>query len=149
MAITSREDFLMQILHCGILDLMLIDGVNYDWCDILDSDVFRSGTPFDLNSLMWLVFEHGFSQIEAAVDSRISHLLKGVEKTYRLSDSQVKELEALRTLNPMEDFDSYHNCLDTHVWCRQNGGIYQKYMSEALDAFADGTGFEISIDEEG
>ena len=36
--ISSRDDFLMNILHCGVLDLRLIDDVGYDWCDILDSE---------------------------------------------------------------------------------------------------------------
>lgn len=106
--ITSREDFLMQILRCGVLDLKLIDDVGYDWCDILDSDVFENGVPFNLNNVMRLVFEYGFSQIEAAVDSRVDYL-EDTEKTYGLSDSQAEELEALRTLNPMEDFTSFHN----------------------------------------
>lgn len=142
--ITSREDFLMQILRCGVLDLKLIDDVGYDWCDILDSDVFENGVPFNINYIMRLVFEYGFSQIEAAVDSRVDYL-EDTEKTYGLSDSQAEELEALRTLNPMEDFTSFHNYIDTHVWCERHKEIYQKYMEEALDEFADGTGFEITF----
>lgn len=142
--ITSREDFLMQILRCGVLDLKLIDDVGYDWYDILDSDVFENGVPFNLNNVMRLVFEYGFSQIEAAVDSRVDYL-EDTEKTYGLSDSQAEELEALRTLNPMEDFTSFHNYIDTYVWCERHKEIYQKYMEEALDEFADGTGFEITF----
>lgn len=142
--ITSREDFLMQILRCGVLDLKLIDDVCYDWYDILDSDVFENGVPFNLNNVMRLVFEYGFSQIEAAVDSRVDYL-EDTEKTYGLSDSQAEELEALRTLNPMEDFTSFHNYIDTYVWCERHKEIYQKYMEEALDEFADGTGFEITF----
>ena len=142
--ITSREDFLMQILRCGVLDLKLIDDVGYDWYDILDSDVFENGVPFNLNNVMRLVFEYGFSQIEAAVDSRVDYL-EDTEKTYGLSDSQAEELEALRTLNTMEDFTSFHNYIDTYVWCERHKEIYQKYMEEALDEFADGTGFEITF----
>ena len=142
--ITSREDFLMQILRCGVLDLKLIDDVGYDWYDILDSDVFENGVPFNLNNVMRLVFEYGFSQIEAAVDSRVDYL-EDTEKTYGLSDSQAEELEALRTLNPMEDFTSFHNYIDTYVWFERHKEIYQKYMEEALDEFADGTGFEITF----
>lgn len=134
----------MQILRCGVLDLKLIDDVGYDWCDILDSDVFENGVPFNLNNVMRLVFEYGFSQIEAAVDSRVDYL-EDTEKTYGLSDSQAEELEALRTLNPMEDFTSFHNYIDTYVWCERHKEIYQKYMEEALDEFADGTGFEITF----
>lgn len=34
--ISSREDFLMTLLGCGLLDLKLIDDVEYDWCDVLE-----------------------------------------------------------------------------------------------------------------
>lgn len=35
--VSSREDFLMNLLNCGVLDLKLIDGVGYDWCDMRDA----------------------------------------------------------------------------------------------------------------
>lgn len=140
--VTSREDFLMQILQCGALDLKLIDDVGYDFCDILELD---STFQFDINFVMARVFEYGFSQIENAIDQR-KNCLTDTRDEYGISDEQNAELEALEKLEPFEDFGTYHNYIDTHVWCANNKEIYKKYLSEALDDFAEGTGFEISFD---
>jgi len=139
--VSSREDFLMQILHCGILDLKLIDDVDYDWCDIIETD---STFPFNLNGVMRRVFEYGFNQIENAVDNRIEYL-RETQNVYGISAEQKEELEALSQLDVWEDFQSFHNYIDTHVWCEKHKDIYQKYMEEALCDFADGTGFEITF----
>lgn len=140
--VTSREDFLMQILHCGILDLKLIDSVGYDFCDVLELD---STFQFDINFVMERVFDFGFSQIENAVERRKTYLADTRDE-YGISDEQNAELEALEKLKPFEDFRTYHNYIDTHVWCDRNKEIYKKYLSEALDDFAEGTGFKISVD---
>ena len=139
--ITSREDFLMQILHCGVLDLKLIDDVGYDWCDIIKAD---STFPFNINGVMRQVFDYGFGQIENAVESRLEYL-RDTQSIYGISDEQREELKALEWLNVWKDFGSYHNWIDTHVWCEKHGSIYQKYLGEALDDFAEGTGFEIDF----
>lgn len=140
--VTSREeDFLMQILNCGVLDLKLIDDVGYDFCDIIDTD---STFPFSINGVMMRVFDYGFSQIENAIESRKTYLTD-MRDEYGISDEQKAELDALEKLDPFEDFQTYHNYIDTHVWCERNKEIYEKYLGEALDDFAEGTGFEISF----
>ncbi len=140
--ITSREDFLMQVLHCGILDLKLIDGVGYDFCDILKLD---STFQFEINFVMAMVFEYGYSQIAQAVNDRICEL-EAIPNGRELEADEELELAELRTLEPYEDFAAYHNYIDTHVWCEKNKAIYKKYLSEALDDFAEGAGFEIIIE---
>lgn len=146
--ITSREDFLMTLLNCGSLDLKLIDDVGYDWCDILGMDLVegllacKMHKISGINYIMRQVFDFGLSQIENAIDERIEHL-RETQENYGISDEQKKELGALEKLNVWEDIESYHNCIDTHVWFDKNGEIYQKYLSDVLDSFADGTGFEI------
>lgn len=35
---SNGKDFLMNLPNCGVLDLKLIDGVSYDWCNILDGE---------------------------------------------------------------------------------------------------------------
>lgn len=142
--ITSREDFLMQVLDCGLYDLKLIDDVNYDWCDILRS---AGDTSYQLNWLMRKVFEFGYEQIEQAINDRICEL-EAIPNERELEQHEEKELFLLRGLEPYEDFDSYHNFIDTHVWCEKHGSTYKKYLQEALDEFADGTGFEITIENE-
>lgn len=140
--VTSREDFLMQILQCGVLDLKLIDDVGYDFCDILELD---STFQFDINFVMSRVFEYGFSRIEDAIYERKEYLTD-TRDTYGISEEQQKELDALNELSVLDDFQTYHNFIDTHVWCDRNKETYKKYLSEALDDFAEGTGFEISFD---
>lgn len=140
--VTNREDFLMQILHCGILGLKLIDGVGYDFCDILELD---STFQFNINFVMARVFEYGFSRIAQAINDRICEL-EAIPNERELNDDEELELLRLRMLEPYEDFRTYHNYIDTHVWCERNKEIYKKYLGEALDDFADGTGFEIVIE---
>lgn len=139
--ITSREDFLMQILHCGIADLALIDDVGYDFCDILELD---STFQFNINFVMARVFEYGFSRIAQAINDRICEL-EAIPNERELNDDEELELLRLRMLEPYEDFGTYHNYIDTHVWCVNNKEIYRRYLSEALDDFAEGTGFRITL----
>lgn len=140
--ITNREDFLMQVLDCGVLDLKLIDDVNYEWAEILE---YGGDTSYQLNWLMRKVFEYGFSKIEEAVNDRICEL-EAIPNERELEPDEEQELAELRELEPSEDFESFHNFIDTHVWCEKHKDIYRKYMQEALDDFADGTGFEITLD---
>lgn len=139
--VTSREDFLMQILHCGIIDLKLIDDVGYDFCDVLELD---NTFQFDINFVMARVFEYGLSRIEDAIYTRKEYLTD-MRDTYGISKKQQEELDALNKLAVFDDFQTYHNYIDTHVWCEKNKEIYKKYLSEALDDFAKGTGFEIAF----
>ena len=146
--LSSREDFLMNLLNCGSLDLKLIDDVGYDWCDILDSETLgemlssESGQHETLNYIMRRVVDFGIEQITTAVDDRICEL-KAIQNEWELDADEEKELSAIRALNPEEDIDSYHNFIDTHVWFRSNADVYRTYLQEALDDFAEGTGFEI------
>lgn len=146
--LSSREDFLMNLLHCGSLDLKLIDDVGYDWCDILDIETLgemlssESGQHETLNYIMRRVVDFGIEQITTAVDDRICEL-EAIQNEWELDADEEKELSALRALNPEEDIDSYHNFIDTHVWFRSNADVYRTYLQEALDDFAEGTGFEI------
>lgn len=135
--VTNTEDFLMNLLHCGVLDLRLIDHVNYDWCDILDEDI-----PMELNSVMRRVVDFGIDQITTAVNDRICELEAIPNERERDKDEET-ELKALRSLSPEDDILSFHNYLDTYVWLENHADVYRTNLLDALDAFADGTGFEI------
>lgn len=149
--VSSREDFLMNLLNCGVLDLKLIDGVGYDWCDILDGETLGemlsdgSGQRETLNYIMRRVVEFGIDQLTTAVADRICEL-EAIPDERELDVDEEEELEALRTLNPEEDIESYHNFIDTHVWFENNADVYRTYLQEALDDFTEGTGFEIGGD---
>lgn len=149
--VSSREDFLMNLLNCGILDLKLIDDVGYDWCDILDGETLGemlsdgSRQRETLNYIMRRVVEFGIEQLTTAVADRICEL-EAILNERELDADEEEELEALRTLNPEEDIESYHNFIDTHVWFENNADVYRTYLQEVLDDFAEGTGFEIGGD---
>lgn len=131
---TGRESLLTAILDCGTDDLSLLDDVQYDWADIfkrLEDDTH------DLNSVLREVFQVGYEDIQIAVVNRICEL----ESSGTLDGDEADELVLLRELNAPKDFDSYHNYLDTHVWCRNHADTYKKYMTEALEEFEENTGF--------
>lgn len=149
--VSSREDFLTNLLNCGSLDLRLIDDVGYNWCDILDSETLGemlsdlSGRREPLNYIMRRVIEFGIDQIATAVADRICEL-RTISNERELDADEAKELDALCVLNPEEDIVGYHNYIDTHVWFENNANTYHTYLQEDLDDFADGTGFEIGGD---
>ena len=149
--VSSRENFLMNLLNCGVLDLKLIDDVGYDWCDILDgetlSEMLSDGSRQreTLNYIMRRVVEFGIDQLTTAVADRICEL-EAIPNERDLDADEEAELEALRALNPEEDIESYHDYIDTHVWFASNADVYRTYLQEALSDFADGTGFEIGGD---
>ena len=141
----------MNLLNCGVLDLKLIDGVGYEWCDILDGETLGemlsdgSRQRETLNYIMRRVVEFGIDQLTTAVADRICEL-EAIPNERELDADEEEELEALRTLNPEEDIESYHNFIDTHVWFENNAAVYRTYLQEALDDFTEGTGFEIGGD---
>ena len=49
---------------------------------------------------------------------------------------------------PDQDIEGFFNCLDTHVWFRQNGPVYRRYLSSALDSFEDNVGFFLTGGED-
>lgn len=139
----GAEALMCQMLSCGSLDLKLLDDVEYGWDDVLDQmDYPYGGMTF--NDLMRAVFDVGFINIEYAVQERIEELESGKKHGW-LDKDELFELECLHRLNPANDFSTYCNCIDTHVYCEQNGGLDQQYMQEALDSFERNTGFCISF----
>lgn len=146
----NRDYLLMELLGCGSLDLRLVDAVGYDWCDVISDEVAehivsskRNGVV-GVNILMRAVVEYGIQQIEEAVDDRICEL-EAIPNERELDENEEAELKALMALNPDEDIQSYHNCIDTYVRFEQNAEVYREYMSDALDDFAEGTGFQIKF----
>lgn len=141
----------MNLLNCSVWDLKLIDGVGYEWCDILDGETLGemlsdgSRQRETLNYIMRRVVEFGIDQLATAVADRICKL-EAIPNERELDADEEEELEALRTLNPEEDIESYHNFIDTHVWFENNAAVYRTYLQEALDDFFEGTGFEIGGD---
>lgn len=138
---TGAEALFCQMFSCGSADLKLLDDVEYDWDDVLQQmDFPYEGMNF--NDLLRAIFDVGFIQIRDAVNDRLDELM-GREEHGWLTDEERVELRELRRLDPDNDFSTYCNCIDTHVYCEKHGGLYQQYMQHALDAFEDNTGWGI------
>lgn len=137
---TGTQSLLCEMLSCGTLDLELLDRVGYDWDEVLEQLDWPDGEGFTFNGLMRAVVGVGIIRIKQAVDDRICEL-EAVENERELDEDEVEEKEALQHLYPDQDIEGFFNCLDTHVWFRQNGPVYRRYLSSALDSFEDNVGF--------
>lgn len=142
--ISSREDFLMTFLGCGLYDLKLIDDVEYDWCDVLERVDFSCLGERKLSAIVHAVFDLGKDRLNEAIGERIDYL-EDTKKTYGISEEQETELEELKELDPYEDLEEFHNYLDTHISCVNHKAVYEAYLAKELEDFADGTGFEVEF----
>lgn len=144
---TGTQSLLCEMLSCGTLDLELLDRVGYDWDEVLEQLDWPDGEGFNFNRLMRAVVDVGIIHIKQAVEDRICEL-EAVENERELDEDEAEEMEALRHLDPDQDIEGFFNCLDTHVWFRQNGSIYRRYLSSALDSFEDNVGFFLTGGED-
>ena len=135
------------MLSCGTLDLELLDRVGYDWDEVLEQLDWPDGEGFNFNRLMRAIVDVGIIHIKQAVEDRICEL-EAVENERELDEDEAEEMESLRRLDPDQDIEGFFNCLDTHVWFRQNGSIYRRYLSSALDSFEDNVGFFLTGGED-
>lgn len=150
---TNLQDFMLTVFDCGVADLCILDGVNYAWSDILTdksliSDIIGSSEKCQaINKITRLVVCYGKDRIKEYISSRIGELTSCAQNA-GISDFEHDELEVLRSLNPDDDIQSFHNSIDTHVYFKKNGAAYNEYLPEALEDFRNGTGFEIEDDWE-
>ena len=134
-----KDDLLTELLDCGYADLTVLEDCEYDFCDVIEY-CKDAGMSLNLNSLAWSMFQIGIADIRRAVEDRLDEL----EIKDELNEEEQEELDALKELDPDEDIESFHNWLDTSVWFSKNGEVYRKYVNEAIDEFAENTGYSIS-----
>lgn len=134
-----KDDLLTELLGCGYSDLTVLEDCKYDFCDVIEHCQMNFGEPLTLNSLARSMFEIGIINISEAIQERIEEL-REIEEA---SEAEAEELQELVSLNPNEDIESFHNFLDTSIYFVNNSDIYHKYLEEALDNFADDTGYTI------
>lgn len=144
---TGTQSLLCEMLSCGTMDLELLDRVGYDWDEVLEQLDWPCGEGFTFNRLMMAVVDVGTIHIREAVDDRICELAS-IQNERELEEGEEEELAVLRHLDPDQDIEGYFNCLDTHVWFRQNGPVYRRYLSSALDSFEDNVGFFLTGGED-
>ena len=145
MALTNRDYLIMELLKCGEGDFGMIDGVGFDMCDILDElKDWADLEHLTLNQFLRAAYNLGIDCIQEAITARITELEAAREKDlYHFGIKKQRELEDLKRLKPNNDFDAYFNCIDSGAWFEHNEEIYRKYLPEAIDAFEEGTGFEL------
>lgn len=133
-----KEVLLTELLDCGYADLSVLEDCKYDFYDVID---YCKNAYFNLtlNNLAYSMFQIGIADIRRAVEKRIDEL----ESKDELTDEEHEELIAIFALTPDIDIESFHNYLDTSVWFRNNGEVYRQYFKEAIDEFADNTGYSI------
>ena len=134
---SGAESLLCEILSCGVDDLEMLDGFSLDWGEVLDQ-IDWPQCVLGFNDIMRGVFACGIIRIKDEIYYRIYDLAND-----RHDEAEEEELAALKLLNPEEDITAYFNCLDTHVYFRQNEEIYRRYLEYELNNFYDDTGFEI------
>lgn len=142
MSLTMKDKLLMIVLKCGSADLELLENIKYDWDCIFEHEM--EDVELDFNRIMYAVFCYGLGEIEKRVDDRICEL-EAIPNERELDEDEEKEMKLLRELRPYDDFSSFYDHLNTHVYCNAHSGTYKKYMNEALDEFERNTGFDIFI----
>ena len=142
-----REDLLTAILDCGYADVYLMEHCQYDIGEIVEECIETYG-KLEINALVRIMFDYGLRDIEDAIRDRLSEFDDIVESEGELDEEEIKERDALESLDPFEDIESFHNFIDTHIWVDgdEKKKIYGMYLKEALDNFEEMTGFEISLE---
>lgn len=144
--VSAKDDLLMTVLRCGTLDLEMLEGVHYDFDEIIDQ---LNGLPLQeagFNGLMRAVVNVGIIHIRRAVNDRLCEL-EAVQMEREWDEDEAEEYQSLKMLDPDNDIQSYHNYLDTSAWFERKGEVYREYLREAVDNFVENTGIPLTGEE--
>ncbi len=146
---SNRDDILQCLLHCGSLDLSVLDDVEYDLCEIIEEMQF-SGLPISLNAITHEVFRQGQRELEDAINDAIEEREQELFDMDDIGDTETseyneiqEEINELKTLNPEEDMAWYCNCLDTSCWFRNNRDIYINLLPREIEQIEYNMGFSL------
>ncbi len=142
-----KDDLLVELLGCGYADLSVLEDCRYDFSEIIE-ECYGVYGKLELNALARIMFEFGIREIGDYVNDRINSITYGVDEEDEenmLSEELKEELHALRNLDVYEDIQSFHNYLDTSIWVCNHNETYEKYLGEALEGFANNTGYCIDL----
>ncbi len=102
----------------------------------------------DFNDVLRAAVSVGIIDIKEAISER-TFLLEATQGIHgKLEPEEAEELEALRDLHPDDDIEGDFNFLATHVWFKNNGPVYRRYLPDAVDEFEDNVGFFLTGGEE-
>ena len=136
------KSILCELLNCGYLDLNILDDADEDYVLEAIDDCKSNGIPVSLNAITYSMFIAAQSEINVALYERIN-VLADYEANGNIDKDELKELEAIKELNPDEDIRWYCNCLDTGIYIANDKyDVYKEYFGDLLDELEGKMGFE-------
>lgn len=141
---TRIEEFLCYVLDCGTVDISILNNINDDLEEILES-LRINGTKITLEAVVSEVFHRGIDALNEKIEDRIRDCEYGLEtcEDAELEEFLTEQIELLNKLDVYEDIDYYFNYLDTSIYFVKNSEIYLRYLEEAISDIEDVMGFEI------
>ena len=136
------KSILCELLNCGYLDLDILDDADEDYVLEAIDDCKSNGIPISLNAITDSMFMDAQMEIYTALNERID-VLSDYEADGNIDNDELKELEAIKELNPDEDIGWYCNCLDTGIYIiNDKYDVYKEYFGDLLDELEGKMGFE-------
>lgn len=141
--ISAIKDLLTAILQCGEDDLEDVLDCKYDMNEVIkECKVRYDFSNFDINDLFYVIFCFGVEEMRKDILAEIEHL-KEESNIYPLEDDDLKRLNTLTGLNPIEDIDVHTNFSATYIYFNFNEEIYSEYCSDKLEHLEDMTGIVV------
>ena len=151
--LTTQECVMTKILDCGTADLSLLDDINYDLDDILDS--LMENNCLSLNGIFQSVFVEGARELQEEFENQKEDIKAEIllrieeEKTEWVESGEMTQEELEETeehkelvsdlalleggeLKPEDDLSYYLNYQDTHVFMKHIE-FYRRYMENTVD----------------
>ena len=136
------KSLLCDLLDCGYLDLNILDDADEDYVLEAIEDCKENGIPVSLNAITDAMFLEAQTRINGEWDARLDELGSDAENGYA-GEYELKELEAIKELNPEEDITWYCNCLDTGIYIiNDKYDVYMEYFKDLMDELENKMGFE-------
>jgi len=141
--LTTQECIMTKILDCETADLSLLDDINYDLDNIIDS--LMENHCLNLNSIFQEVFLKGAEELQEEFENQKEDVK--AEILYKIEENEAEDLTETEEhkelvsdlallesgeLNPVEDLGYYLNFQDTHIFMK-NIDFYRKYMENTVD----------------
>lgn len=151
--LTTQECVMTKILDCGTADLSLLNDINYDLDDIIDS--LMENNCLSLNGIFQEVFIKGAEELQEEFENKKEDIKAEIlsrieeEKTEWVESGEMTQEELEETeehkelisdlallesgdLQPGNDLELYLNCQDTHVFMKHIE-FYRRYMENTVD----------------
>ena len=151
--LTTQECVMTKILDCGTTDLSLLNDINYDLDDIIDS--LMNNNCLSLNGIFQEVFIKGAEELQEEFENKKEDIKAEIlsrieeEKTEWVESGEMTQEELEETeehkelisdltllesgdLQPTNDLEFYLNYQDTHVFMKHID-FYKRYMENTVN----------------